>query len=132
MTQNSCIRTHPDAASEQSRSDANRVYPDGGSIRSPVRPDTRELVCIDCTRTPSECEAERAKGHEAIQSEPSASAEPICFERFESVAQHKAIDFSEWIERVGADGRVGWDRPGQPVATRWWERTAFEDLKEWQ
>lgn len=49
----------------------------------------------------------------------------------ERMAQTKREILSEWVEYETADGRHGLRRPGQPVASRWWEHTAFEDLTAW-
>lgn len=106
MNQNNRNRTQPDAATGRSRPPAIRTQPDTGSIE----------------RALSECDAMPVACNFAIgQASGCDSAEPTT----------TPTDFDAWIERTGADGRRGLDRPGQPVATRWWEHTAFDDLPSW-
>lgn len=42
----------------------------------------------------------------------------------------KAGILTDWIERVGADGRLGYDKPGIPVAERGWQHVVFENLPD--
>lgn len=69
---------------------------------------------------------------EAVQAESRAALiEPTPFEWSlpDSMSSCELPNLDEWIERVGADGRLGFDRPGQLVASRWWEHTTFEELR---
>jgi hypothetical protein len=66
-----------------------------------------------------------------------AEFEPVRFEPLLTPEQARerldamVSEADEWIERIGADGRRGWDRPGQLVNTRWWETTSLDELPTW-
>ena len=38
------------------------------------------------------------------------------------------LDFSGWVQRSDARGRLGWEPPDLPEAARWWTRWDFNDL----
>ena len=84
---------------------------------------------------PVDCDAaELAAESEAVQLEPILPPGDFAIIRLEPsqgcqpATPPKGCE--DWIARKGADGRWGCDRPGQPVAERWWQRFSFEELPE--
>jgi hypothetical protein len=39
-------------------------------------------------------------------------------------------DFAAWVQRPGADGRMGWEPPDLPEAARWWARADADESPE--
>jgi hypothetical protein len=91
--------------------------------------DERTALEWEATLTPAEADEKLAAAL--------AEFEPVRFEPLLTPEQARerlaamVAESDEWIERIGADGRRGWDRPGQAIKTRWWETTSFDELPTW-
>lgn len=106
----------------------NTYRADSASVRGHARTAWPPAWLKTAGPTPSEADAERAEERAAIEAEADGT-EPIRFEPAEPTTPPTLLD--DWIERRGADGRIGFDRPGVPVASRWWERAAYGELPSW-
>jgi hypothetical protein len=98
-------------------------------VATPEIDDEPSSLAWEAAQTPQEADTRLAAAlseFEPVRFEPLLTSEQAREKLAEMV-----VDADEWIERVGADGRRGWDRPGQLVKSRWWENSSLDELPSW-